>query len=66
LSGRSKPAGELEVGDRLPDEQTEQLAFTPWNTGGRIRPTGPLMGVRRAAYRASQHARGLRGSQVPW
>jgi hypothetical protein len=65
LTGRWSAVGELEVGAVLPDQQTEELAFTPWNTGGGIRPAGPFMGVRRAAYRASQRARGLRTSQIP-
>lgn len=64
-AGRWAPIGDLEVGRRLPDSESEQLAFTPWNTGGGIRPSGPFMGLRRAAYRSSQRARGLRGAQIP-
>jgi hypothetical protein len=63
--GRWNTIGALRVGERLPDADTEQLAFTPWNTGGGIRPVGPLMGLRRAAYRGSQEARGLDRSQIP-
>lgn len=55
----------LEVGARLPDEEAERLAFTPWHTGGGIRPAGPFQRIRRPAYRGSQHGRGLRGSEVP-
>jgi hypothetical protein len=65
LAGRWSPFGELEVGERLPGEHTERLAFTPWNTGGGIEPAGPLMGLRRAAYRGSQRARGLGRREIP-
>jgi hypothetical protein len=65
LTGRWHAVGELEVGERLPDEEAERLAFTPWNSGGGIRPSGPLMGIRRAAYRASQRGRGLQASEIP-
>jgi hypothetical protein len=65
LTGRWKAVGDLEVDQRLPDEQTDRLAFTPWNSGGGIRPIGPLMGIRRAAYRASQRSRGLRAGEIP-
>jgi hypothetical protein len=64
-AGRWSAVGDLEVEERLPDAQTERLAFTPWNTGGGIRPTGPFMGLRRGAYRGSQHGRGLDESQIP-
>ena len=63
--GRWATIGALRVGERLPDAETEQLAFTPWNTGGGIRPVGPLQGLRRAAYRGSQEARGLDRAQIP-
>ncbi|HEX8068112.1 MAG TPA: hypothetical protein VF520_16460 [Thermoleophilaceae bacterium] len=63
--GRWATIGALRAGERLPDTETEQLAFTPWNTGGGIRPVGPLMGLRRAAYRGSQEARGLDRAQIP-
>lgn len=65
LMGRFVPFAGLEVGERLPGDETEQLAFTPWNTGGGIRPAGPLNGVRLAAYRGSQHGRGLRDGHIP-
>ncbi|MBA2514875.1 MAG: hypothetical protein H0V26_11200 [Solirubrobacterales bacterium] len=65
LGGRWSPVGDLRVAERLPDDETERLAFTPWNTGGGIRPVGPFMGLRRAAYRASQRARGVPESQTP-
>jgi hypothetical protein len=65
LTGRWEAVGELAVDERLPDEEAERLAFTPWNSGGGIRPVGPLMGIRRDAYRASQRSRGLRASEIP-
>jgi hypothetical protein len=65
LRGGWRPIGELELGRALPGEYTEQLAFNPWNTGEGIRPVGPLMGLRRAAYRGSQRGRGLSGAQIP-
>jgi hypothetical protein len=65
IRGRWSPVGELHVAERLSNEEAEELAFTPWNSGGGIRPTGPLMGVRRGAYRGSQRARGLRVGDIP-
>jgi hypothetical protein len=65
LRGGWRPIGELRLARALPGEYTEQLAFNPWNTGGGIRPIGPLMGLRRAAYRGSQRGRGLTGAQIP-
>jgi hypothetical protein len=38
LGGRGRPVGELQVHERLPDERTERLALTPWNSGAGIRP----------------------------
>jgi hypothetical protein len=65
LRGGWHPIGQLILGAALPGEYTEQLAFNPWNTGDGIRPIGPLMGLRRAAYRGSQRGRGLSGAQIP-
>jgi hypothetical protein len=65
LRGGWRPIGELTLGSALPAAYTEQLAFNPWNTGGGIMPFGPLMGLRRAAYRGSQRGRGLTGAQIP-
>jgi hypothetical protein len=64
-TGRWRFVAHLRVDDRLPDDTTERLAFTPWNTGGGIRPAGPLMGIRRVAYRASQRGRGLQPDEIP-
>ncbi len=65
VTGRWSAVGDLRVGERLPHGEAERLAFTPWNTGGGIRPTGSFMGLRRGAYRGSQHGRGLDESQIP-
>ena len=65
MRGGWQPIGDLRLHRELPGEYTEQLAFSPWNTGEGIRPIGPLMGLRRAAYRGSQRGRGLSGAQIP-
>jgi hypothetical protein len=54
LSGRFEPVGAITLGEQLPPEQGELLRFNPWNCGGGMRPTGPLMGLRDAAYSGSQ------------
>jgi hypothetical protein len=54
LMGRFSGVGTIRLGRQLPVGQGEQLRFNPWNCGGGIRPTGPLMGLRDAAYRGSQ------------
>ena len=58
LAGRWLPVGRLEVGDKLSSAAAERIRLNPWNTGGGIEPTGPLMGLRRSAYRGSQRGRG--------
>ena len=50
-------AGVLTIGDRLPDAPVEALRFNPLNTGGGIRPAGPLQAFRAAAYEGSQAGR---------
>lgn len=52
--GRWRPVAELRLGKRVPPPDADRLRFNPWNTGGGIRPVGPLMGLREAAYRESQ------------
>ena len=64
-AGRPQAVGELRVGERLPAAVSDTLAFNPWNTGGGIRPRGPFMGWRRAAYRGSQLGRGLPPGEIP-
>jgi len=52
------PLGRLRLTARLSDRVAEGLRFNPWHTGGGIRPTGPLQGIRGAAYRGSQRGSG--------
>lgn len=54
LMGRFSGVGSIRLEKQLPPVEGEQLRFNPWNCGGGIRPTGPLMGLRDAAYRGSQ------------
>ena len=54
VTGRFEGAGTIRLEEQLPPERGERLRFNPWNSGGGIRPTGPLMGLRDAAYRGSQ------------
>ena len=54
LSGRFDGVAMIRLGERVPPAEGERLRFNPWNCGGGIRPTGPLMGLRDAAYRGSQ------------
>jgi hypothetical protein len=54
LGGRFDGVGVIRLGEQLPPERGERLRFNPWNCGGGIRPTGPLMGLRDAAYKGSQ------------
>ena len=63
LAGRWERRGVISLLDRLPEPETEELTFNPWNTGGGIRPTGPLMGLRDPAYRGSQRGRGVAPSE---
>ena len=63
LLGRWRPLATLHLGERLPAADAERLRFNPWNTGGGIRPFGPAMGLREAAYRESQ--RGWAGAGEP-
>ena len=55
--GRFAPVARLEVGERLPDDESERLRFNVWNSGGGIRPAGPFQGVRMPAYEGSQSGR---------
>jgi hypothetical protein len=54
VSGRFDGVGSIRLGDQLPPERGELLRFNPWNSGGGMCPTGPLMGLRDPAYRGSQ------------
>jgi hypothetical protein len=57
FAGRRHAVAELVVEDRLDDDLVERLAFNPWNTGGGVRPAGPLQGLRRPSYAGSQSGR---------
>ena len=54
LMGRFTGVGSIRLGEQLPPAEGELLRFNPWNCGGGLRPTGPLMGLRDPAYRGSQ------------
>ena len=53
LAGRFAPVGELQIGQRLPDD-LNAIRFNPWNTGGGLEPAGALNRLRAYAYPASQ------------
>ena len=57
LEGRWRPAGTLTLEERVPQDEIDGLRLNPWNTGGGLRPAGPLNGLRDAAYKGSQHGR---------
>ena len=57
LVGRWKRVGDIEVGRRLPEAVSENLAFNPWNTGGGIVPLGFWNRLRRSVYDRSQAGR---------
>jgi hypothetical protein len=52
--GRFAGVGSIRLGRQLPPADGDRLRFNPWNSGGGLRPTGPLMGLRDPAYRGSQ------------
>ena len=54
VMGRFTGVGTIRLGEQWPPSEGERLRFNPWNCGGGLRPTGPLMGLRDAAYRGSQ------------
>lgn len=53
LSGRLTPVATLAVGPRLPDRAND-LHFNVCNTGGGLRPAGPVNALRDRVYRSSQ------------
>jgi hypothetical protein len=56
--GRFAPLGELRAQHPLAQPTVQALRFNPFNSAGSIVPAGgPLNGMRRAAYAASQQAR---------
>lgn len=52
--GRGEPIATLEIGARLPPDAAALLRFDPWNTASDLRPWGPAMGLRSAAYAGSR------------
>ncbi len=55
--GMWRSVARLELGGRLPADETEELCFNPWHTGGNIEPLGFLNALRLPAYRGSQAGR---------
>ena len=53
VTGRMTPVATLAVGPRLPDHAND-LHFNVWNTGGGLRPAGPVNTLRDRVYRRSQ------------
>jgi hypothetical protein len=62
---RFRPVAELRIGAPLP-ATLEGLRYSPWNTGGGLRPAGVLNQMRRYAYPMSQVTwrRALRGGRA--
>jgi hypothetical protein len=58
LSGEWGSVAELELADRIPDEEAEELCLDPSNTGGGLELATWLNRVRHSAYRGSQEGRG--------
>ncbi|MGZ5322370.1 MAG: hypothetical protein ACXWFN_13125 [Solirubrobacterales bacterium] len=61
IAGPWRPFARIEVGEILPDSLDARIEMNPWNTGGGIRPTGPMMGLRAPAYEGSVAGRHSRG-----
>ena len=57
VRGPWQPVGTVRLGDDLPPDAGQRLQFTPWHTGGGLRPSGLLNRLRRGAYAGSQQAR---------
>ena len=55
--GPWEPVAELELGEQLPDDTADSLAFNPSNAGAALTPVGVGQAIRRLSYRASQAAR---------
>lgn len=51
--GPWQPVGELTTDGELPAPEGRRVRFNPWNTGGGLRPAGPLQSWRRSAYDAA-------------
>lgn len=57
LGGRWHPFGTLEVGERLPDEESRALRFDAWRCAGGLVPHGWINALRAPAYRGSRRGR---------
>lgn len=57
VKGAWRPVGKLQLGERLPAEQTERLDLDPTNTGGGLELAGLLNDLRGPTYRGSQEGR---------
>jgi hypothetical protein len=55
--GAWREVARLHLAERIPPEETEALAFDPFNCGGGIEPAGVLNQLRGPAYRGSQDGR---------
>jgi hypothetical protein len=56
-AGRWHEVATLDLHDRMPDREVEELRLDPSNTGGRLELAGVLNRLRRPAYRGSQDGR---------
>ena len=55
--GPWRSVGRLELGDRMPPEETERLGLDPTNTGGGLELAGLVNRLRGPSYRGSQRGR---------
>ncbi|HEX5762558.1 MAG TPA: hypothetical protein VFY04_05500 [Solirubrobacterales bacterium] len=61
LTGKWRPVAQLALGECLPADETERLAFDPTNTGGGLELAWWLNRLRGPSYRASQEGRASSG-----
>jgi hypothetical protein len=57
MRGEWRPVARLELGRRMPPEETERLELDPTNTGGGLRLAGLVNRLRGPSYRGSQEGR---------
>ncbi len=55
--GRWRGVARLEVGERLPDAESQALRFDAWRCGGGLVPWGRINALRAPAYRGSRRGR---------
>jgi hypothetical protein len=63
--GKWRPVASLELEERLPDDEIDDLQLDPANSGGGLELAGFLNRLRHPAYRGSQAGRGALGSPEP-